>query len=130
MNPPIPGHHLLDEGMVLPNYSDRNGIIGHTGGCRCGAKPPGFPNVSKNQMKAWHRLHKEAIRAADGDIDAYLAKQPTQLVEGYVWCDKYGEVHSDSLNPYGYNEHDPLTAAESLCTDNDHRALYMEPDDV
>lgn len=122
VNPPIPGHHLLDEGMILPNYSVRDGIIGHTGGCRCGAKPPGFPNVSKNQMQKWHRLHKEAIRAADTDIDAWIRRDPTELVEGYVWCDKTGSVHSDTLNPYGYVE----DGNQDYCVPGDHRWLYME----
>jgi hypothetical protein len=66
-NPPIPGHHLLDEGAVWPIYDDSvhsRGVTGHSGGCQCGAKPPGFPNVSRNAMKEWHRGHKEEIRAA------------------------------------------------------------------
>jgi hypothetical protein len=44
-------------------------------------------------------------------------------VEGYVWCDKIGEVHSDSLNPYGYAESIP---GQDLCTPESHRKLYME----
>lgn len=86
MNPPIPGHHLIDEGMIYPGWDTQPpyALTHHSGGCRCGAKPPGFPNVSKNQMKAWHRLHKEAIRAADVDIDAYQDHRDPAYVLGAV----------------------------------------------
>ena len=122
LNPPIPGHHLLDEGSVYPVRDRGWEVTGHTGGCRCGAKPPGFPNVSKNQMKAWHRLHKDAIRAADTDIDAWIRRDPTELVEGYVWCDKEGDVHSDTLNPHGYIE----DGQQDYCEPQHHRKLWME----
>lgn len=49
-----------------------------------------------------------------------------QAVEGYVWCDKLGEVHNDTLNPYGYVK----DGNQDYCTDDEHRALYMEADDV
>lgn len=86
MNPPIPGHELIDEGMIYPGWDPQppHGLLFHSGGCRCGAKPPGFPNVSKNKMKAWHRLHKEAIRSADRDIDAYQDHHDPQYVVGAV----------------------------------------------
>jgi hypothetical protein len=62
-NPPIPGHALLNEGHIFPRY--RNGeIVDHTGGCQCGAQPEDrWPELSARQMKAWHRGHKEEIRA-------------------------------------------------------------------
>jgi hypothetical protein len=58
-NPPIKGHRLLYEGAIRRTVSG-----GHSGGCRCGAKPDGFPDVSAYAMKRWHRLHKEDFRAA------------------------------------------------------------------
>jgi hypothetical protein len=58
MNPPIPGHELLFEGHT--NYVWSSGT--HLGGCRCGALPPEFPNLSVNAMKRWHREHKAALR--------------------------------------------------------------------
>ena len=66
-NPPIKGHELLQEGHVFPLHGNGTGldgwkIVGHSGGCRCGAKPPEFPNVSTVQMKKWHREHKEELR--------------------------------------------------------------------
>lgn len=64
-NPPISGHHLLYEGHTHPVWSDsgRWGAIDHhEGGCQCGAKPPDFPHLSVNQMKAWHRQHKDELR--------------------------------------------------------------------
>lgn len=42
-----------------------------------------------------------------------------QHVEGYVWCDKHGCGHEDSLNPYGDSDY---------CKQTDHRDLYMEKD--
>ena len=72
-NPPIPGHHLLNEGHVFRTHEEDRfpaaaAMIGgdvykYSGGCQCGALPAEFPNVSANQMKAWHRRHKEAVRA-------------------------------------------------------------------
>lgn len=69
-NPPIPGHHLLNEGLILPvDHEDRfpRTVIeeeprSYSGGCQCGARPDAFPNLSGRQMKAWHRQHKEELR--------------------------------------------------------------------
>lgn len=69
-NPPIPGHHLLNEGLILPvDHEDRFPRASieeeprrFSGGCQCGARPDGFPNLSARQMKAWHRQHKEELR--------------------------------------------------------------------
>lgn len=72
-NPPIPGHHLLGEGSIFPvrqtfrfPYSSGDQPVADefNGGCQCGAKPPGFPNLSRNAVKAWHREHKAEIRAS------------------------------------------------------------------
>jgi len=43
-------------------------------------------------------------------------------VEGYVWCDRHGCVHDDSLNPYGYAESVP---GNDLCDSTDHRPMYV-----
>lgn len=66
-NPPIKGHELLLEGHSRPTHhiggphaGEFDG--GHMGGCRCGAKPDGWPNVSVNYVKAWHRIHKDGLR--------------------------------------------------------------------
>jgi len=66
-NPPIPGHELLYEGHTQPVWNTESpwggdSVKEHKGGCRCGAQPPEFPNVSINQMKQWHREHKEELR--------------------------------------------------------------------
>lgn len=45
-----------------------------------------------------------------------------QRVEEAVWCDNFGEVHPNTLNPYAYAE-------EDHCRPEDHRALFMEADD-
>lgn len=57
-NPPIRGHELKAEGHVWRTWVDD--LMG--GGCRCGAKPPEFPNVSIGAMKRWHREHKAEVR--------------------------------------------------------------------
>lgn len=63
-NPPIPGHELLMEGMTFPGPHSPTAWAGtFNGGCRCGAKPDGFPHVSANAMKKWHRQHKAEVRA-------------------------------------------------------------------
>lgn len=69
-NPPIEGHELLFEGRPQAVWDatgdwyqrDVNGDIIHNGGCRCGAKPDGWPNVSASAVKRWHRLHKDELR--------------------------------------------------------------------
>jgi len=66
-NPPIPGHHLLNEGHTFPvrnrDWSTfQEEVVDHNGGCQCGAKPEGFPNVSATKMKEWHRQHKAELR--------------------------------------------------------------------
>lgn len=44
-------------------------------------------------------------------------------VEGVVWCDKLGEVHDDSLDPYEYGE--PRDGEEDArCSTHDHHAVY------
>lgn len=47
------------------------------------------------------------------------------VVEGYVWCSKHGEVHGDTLNPYGYVE----VPGMDFCKPGDHRAMFMDSDD-
>lgn len=42
---------------------DQGGTPEHSGGCECGARPEGFPNVSRTRMKTWHRQHKADLRA-------------------------------------------------------------------
>ena len=43
-------------------------------------------------------------------------------IEGYVWCDKYEEVHSDSLNPNGYVE----DGRQDYCLPEQHHTIYRE----
>jgi hypothetical protein len=59
------------------------------------------------------------VTTPDGGTTAVLLEE----VEGYVWCDKEGCVHSDCLNPYGYVE----DGKQDYCTPELHRKLYMEP---
>jgi hypothetical protein len=65
MNPPVPGHVLLNEGRFRKVSNDT--LLGWhwEGGCECGAKPVGFPDVGVNETKRWHREHKERIRSGD-----------------------------------------------------------------
>lgn len=67
MNPPIRGHELISEGHSTRRYH-RDGEVadGYDGGCRCGAKPPGWPLLSVRAVKAWHREHKAELRARQG----------------------------------------------------------------
>ena len=57
-NPPIRGHALLFEGGQWRTWTSSQA----RGGCECGAKPDGFPNVGVNEMKRWHRQHKVELR--------------------------------------------------------------------
>lgn len=63
-NPPIKGHELLGEGHIWRGIDPVTDEWGpQWGGCRCGAKPPDWPNVSVGAMKRWHRQHKAELRA-------------------------------------------------------------------
>lgn len=42
-------------------------------------------------------------------------------VGGYVWCGKHGEVHSDTLNPFGYVE----DGKQDYCRPENHSKLYI-----
>ena len=62
LNPPIAGHTLMYEGLSSPVYDWDGKIRDHAGGCTCGAKPPGWPDLSGRQVKTWHREHKAEVR--------------------------------------------------------------------
>jgi hypothetical protein len=47
-------------------------------------------------------------------------------VEGYVWCTKYHEVHSDTLNPEGYIE----DGRQDYCLPEQHHRLYRTNPDL
>lgn len=49
-----------------------------------------------------------------------LALQP---VVGYVYCDKLGEIHELSLDPYGYGSPDE-DEEDMRCKTQDHRLVY------
>lgn len=61
---PLKGHGLFGEGHPCDATGRRSwGSDGH-GKCSCGALSESLP--SNNQRKAWHRLHKAEILAAEG----------------------------------------------------------------
>ena len=47
------------------------------------------------------------------------------LNPNYVWCDKHGCIHDNTLNPYGYIE----DGKQDYCTPNQHRPVYVQSDD-
>lgn len=51
------------------------------------------------------------------DETRILDKPKMQRIEGWVYCHQLGEVHEDSLNPYGMGP-------ESHCRRDEHRPLY------
>lgn len=48
------------------------------------------------------------------------AKQHARFepVEGYVWCDRHGEIHDDTLDPYDYD-------VENQCLPSDHTPVFV-----
>jgi len=44
-------------------------------------------------------------------------KSAYEIVDGYVWCDRTGGVHVDSLNPYDYDE-------AHHCLPEDHSPIF------
>jgi hypothetical protein len=74
-NPPIKGHELLFDGDRLltinpltDDYYPEGDALRWRGGCRCGAKPPQWPNLSIYAMRRWHRHHKAVLRRGDSDV--------------------------------------------------------------
>lgn len=49
-----------------------------------------------------------------------MIRKLTEVI-GYVWCDKHGGVHDDSLNPFGYIE----DGKQDYCKPEDHRPLFV-----
>lgn len=116
-NPPISGHHLLNEGSVHKNWQTARAFsLGDVdyewvGGCACGAKPPEFPNLSKRAMQRWHRQHKAALRGqqlhdtvtAEMQVEALkeLIKDFEAWAEHQDWCDGFSgqETCSCGLGP-------------------------------
>ena len=47
-----------------------------------------------------------------------MPKKRLVKVTSYVWCDRHGLVHEDTMNPYDY-EH------EHLCQQEEHRPVYI-----
>lgn len=45
-------------------------------------------------------------------------------VEGYVWCDKNGEIHDDCLDPYRYGPPREEGEEDMRCSPRDHVAVY------
>jgi hypothetical protein len=70
----LKGHALLWEGMAMKEMPTRRGGPIWTysrdkkgpARCECGELSPSLP--STNQRQAWHRAHKESIRAQQGGM--------------------------------------------------------------
>lgn len=51
-----------------------------------------------------------------------MSSRVLSRVTGYVWCDRHGEIHDDTLDPYDYGiapEDQP-----SLCQPGEHVVVY------
>jgi hypothetical protein len=48
---------------------------------------------------------------------------PLKPVKGYVWCDRHGEIHEDSLDPYAYGAPEE-GFDDPRCVPADHRKVY------
>lgn len=52
-----------------------------------------------------------------------IASPRVQRVDGWVWCDKVGAVHEDTLDPYEYGP--PERGFDDMrCAPSDHRVLF------
>lgn len=83
------------------------------------------------------RLHEDRSRrietllvrlTAEGtlsDPDAMFGSAYKVLNPGYVWCDKVGGIHDNTLNPYGYID----DGRQDYCKPDEHRAVYVQSDD-
>lgn len=50
-------------------------------------------------------------------------KRKLRKVDGYVWCDKLGEIHEENLDPYEYGP--PEAGEEDMrCHWTDHKTVY------
>lgn len=50
-------------------------------------------------------------------------KAQLRRIDGYVWCERTGEIHADSLDPYNYGAPDE-GEEDARCKRADHRAVY------
>lgn len=57
-------------------------------------------------------------------MNPHAKKQTLKKVEGYVWCNKHGVVHEDSLDPYDYGPPTQAGFDDPRCTKQDHRSVY------
>lgn len=52
-----------------------------------------------------------------------MAQRRLRVAEGYVWCDKWGVIHEDCLDPYWYGP--PEDGFDDMrCTPADHSRVY------
>lgn len=47
-----------------------------------------------------------------------------RVEEGYVWCDKLGEIHDDTLDPYQYGPPRRPGDDDDRCRPEDHSPVY------
>ena len=126
-NPPIPGHHLLNEGHSFPIWGDgweKATLKGHDGGCECGEKPPDFPNLSANKMKVWHRQHKAELRGDPMRLDrTMLMRRVLDDAESALRMGDFEHMHKVIFVWSQRKEH--LLAGEESWDDN---FPHLDPD--
>jgi hypothetical protein len=68
------------------------------------------------------RLYEAEKRAAKKVRRSRQKRRPLARVEGVVWCDKWGCIHDDSLDPYEMG-------VDGQCAPRDHFAVYARTED-
>lgn len=47
-------------------------------------------------------------------------RKTLRKIDGFVWCDRHGEIHTDELDPYDWEPADH----DQVCKEEDHRPVY------
>lgn len=57
-----------------------------------------------------------------------MSRRKLSRLEGWVWCDRHGEVHEDTLDPYDYGAPVEDDEEDMRCRPSEHVAVYARLD--
>jgi hypothetical protein len=94
-------------------------------GVKCTTKQGGPCNPHTGRVFGAKGLHIQDNWRAHPPKPPKPPKVYKVLNPGYVWCDKVGGIHDNTLNPYGYID----DGRQDYCKPDEHRAVFVESED-
>lgn len=77
----------------------------------------------ERQPNKGYRINVRGRALLETGPKARAKRRAVEVIDGYVWCDKHGGIHEDTLDPYAYGE--PESGFEDQrCTPEDHIPVY------